>query len=430
MAGNKTDNMTLPQSVVIQCPECGTGVQTVIYHQAKSMACPQCRSLFKYNAERSLFKQHVFKETTEQFTIPLNSRGSIQGEQYEVIGIQVKKEKRSNYEWREYLLFNPVYGYATLSEYNGHWNFLYQLNDYPRAIPVSRRKIEYEKKDFHLYNKYKTTLVYAQGEFYYDILREGDTKVKEFICPPFILLNEESGDEIRWFLGEYMTPSDIKSIFTLDTVPSRSGVGATQLMISDFKFERLLSLTVIFACILGVMQLFFSYGAAEKKILNKVYYKHNLNAEKVIVTEPFDLTDGTSALEFKVSSPLNNNWLDIDIELINDVTGEQYEAVKSLEFYSGYDDGAWTEGSQNESVIISSVPEGRYHLNITPDWGTQSNEWADPSFTLNVIHDVGLPSNFLWVLLIICIFPAIQYYRERNFETRRWMESDYSIDNS
>jgi len=43
-----------------------------------------------------------------------------------------------------------------------------------------------------------------------------------------------------------------------------------------------------------------------------------------------------------------------------------------------------------------------------------------------VVKNVTLWSNFWIILLLLAIFPALQYYRERNFEKRRWMNSDYS----
>ncbi len=41
------------------------------------------------------------------------------------MGFVIKRDNAYNFQWREYLLFNPYKGYAFLSEYNGHWNFFY-----------------------------------------------------------------------------------------------------------------------------------------------------------------------------------------------------------------------------------------------------------------------------------------------------------------
>jgi hypothetical protein len=193
--------------------------------------------------------------------------------------------------------------------------------------------------------------------------------------------------------------------------------------------EILISSGIAFALLLFTVQVIIATFAKNESVFSKTFYDSEMTKEKLIKSSSFELKGGTSASEIFVFSPLSNSWLDVDIELINEQTGERFEAIKSLEFYSGVDDGmSWTEGDQKESVVLSAVPDGRYYMLIYPDWGTNGSGLPNPSFTVEVRRDVAIWSNLFWTILLVSIYPIAIYFLEKNFESRRWMESDYVHD--
>lgn len=120
--------------------------------------------------------------------------------------------------------------------------------------------------------------------------------------------------------------------------------------------------------------------------------------------------------------PLDNNWFAADFTLINESDGSEYNFTKEIEYYHGTEDGtSWSEGSQLGEAFLSKIPAGRYHINIYPEFGT-----ADKSFALTVKRDVAFYGNMWVTLLLLAIFPAVYFFLKRNFEKRRWAESDYS----
>jgi hypothetical protein len=194
----------------------------------------------------------------------------------------------------------------------------------------------------------------------------------------------------------------------------------------QLRSSLLISSGIVFALILILVQITLASIAKNEVVFQKTFYDSELTKEKLIKSSSFELKGGTSASEIFVFSPLSNNWLDVDIELINELTGERFEAIKSLEFYSGVDDGmSWTEGDQKESVVLSAVPDGRYYMLVYPDWGTNLSGLPNPSFTVEVRRDVAIWSNLFWTILLVSIYPIAIYFLEKNFESRRWMESDY-----
>jgi hypothetical protein len=408
------------------CKVCSGNLPNHGKFQNKAIVCPTCQSYFVYDEQLQLKLEKTFSGTFLK-DIPLGTKGILFGNEYIVRGIIRKKETGSNkYFWTEYILYNPQIGYATLSQFNGHWNLLIQVDQYPRKLSLNVRQFTFQENHYLVYNKYNTKIENAEGEFYYDILKDEDAKIKEYISPPFILIEDRHHDEIKWHKGEYCSPNDIKSAFKLESVSDRIGIGATQTMKVGIRSSLLISSGIVFAIILILVQITLASIAKNEVVFQKTFYDSELTKEKLIKSSSFELKGGTSASEIFVFSPLSNNWLDVDIELINEITGERFEAIKSLEFYSGVDDGmSWTEGDQKESVVLSAVPDGRYYMLVYPDWGTNLSGLPNPSFTVEVRRDVAIWSNLFWTILLVSIYPIAIYFLEKNFESRRWMESDY-----
>lgn len=419
---------SIPSSVIEithTCPHCGVNIPSILKAQALILACSSCHYSIQRLADGKLVKLNEFKVNVEP-DIPLYSTGILHGVTYQVVGFLQKRQIGTTYDWREYLLFNPYHGYAILSEYNGHWNYIISVKDYSRQyLRTAAGSIVYKANIYKLYNRYKGTVKYAIGEFNSDILAERDTQVEEYICPPFMMVKESNGDELRWYLGEYVSSSEIKKIFNLNSVPARTGVGATQLFWFGTQMGTMYMITLVYALLLLVIQLFYDGTAKNEKVFARNYGVADTNAQQAIVTPSFELTGGKSAVQFDVAAPINNDWFDLDIELINHQTGERFEVAKSIEFYSGVDGGEyWSEGKREDYIIVSEVPDGTYHLNLYPHWNSLSSNPV--TFDIRVFRDVALWANFVLLLLLGCLPVVLHFFMYKTFEARRWMESDYS----
>jgi len=96
-----------------------------------------------------------------------------------------------------------------------------------------------------------------------------------------------------------------------------------------------------------------------------------------------------------------------------------------VSYYFGRDsDGAWTEGSHKDSVVVPSVPPGHYYLRIEPE--------LDPRhplihYSVAVKRDVPV-FGFYGLALLALLLPAVAItWRRLNFERLRWAESDHPI---
>ncbi|MCK6611674.1 MAG: DUF4178 domain-containing protein [Bacteroidia bacterium] len=409
------------------CPTCLKTWNLIIQAQAISRVCPHCHSLFILRGKNRFESQKKLDSSIHTSKIPLGSKGILRGTNYEVCGFSIKAERGSpNYAWREYMLFNPELGYASLSEYNGHWGLFEELNEFPRIKTNSTtHDIAYQERSFQLFSRYRFNVLKAEGEFPFD-LSNTDCKIFEFISPPYTLVNEVSDDSNNWYLGEYINKSEIEKAFQVTALPQRLGVGAAQPLAGNFKAKEITTISAVFVFLAALLQAAFGYMAAEEVVFSHTYYRSEMDTSKTIRSGSFHIQHDQKALELILFSPLNNNWLDVDAELINEETGERFEALKSLEFYSGYDEGYWTEGDKEGSVVLSSVPKGRYHFNFYPDFGSPGGLLENDKFTVEAKSDVPLFSNLLWLILFASLVPIFAHLREYYLEYNRWANSDFS----
>jgi hypothetical protein len=170
-----------------------------------------------------------------------------------------------------------------------------------------------------------------------------------------------------------------------------------------------------------VTQIIAGATAANEPVYQGDFSYSSGDVDKVKTSPQFELRQGTANVEFTLFSPIDNEWLEVQVDLVNDETGDTYEFEQGVEYYSGYDiDGGWIEGSRFNYKRLSSIPEGKYHLNI------EASGTHDRPYRISVRRDVLTWSNFLWALLLLSIFPAIAWWRSRRFELARWSTSDFS----
>jgi hypothetical protein len=385
-----------------------------------AMTCTSCNVYFRagnWNKKKITFANAIPP------AIPLGTKGKIDGTLYEVMGFVVKRENKYKYQWREYLLFNPFMGYSFLSEYNGHWNFVWPVEDNPAA--KTEDSFYREGSTFRLYQKYSATVVYASGEFFFDVNDITDsTRNAEYIAPPYLYAREESADSVLWCKGEYLTPGEVAGAFKISesTLPKKTGLGYTEPITGNFKPSSLIRLSLILACAIIVLQIILANISGDQEVFRGSYQQSDLKNQKFFVTPAFTLEGGSKNLSIRVEAPVDNDWFFAEFSLIDEATGSEYNFTKDIEYYHGYEEGTdWSEGSTRGEAFLSQIPGGKYHINIYPEFST-----ANHFFSLVVKRDVPTMSNFVVTLVMLALFPVGYFLRRRRQERRRWSESDYS----
>lgn len=405
----------------VSCPKCAAENQLRGKAMTVALTCKACGTYFRTGTWNKAAVEFRYKEAHQ--VIPIGAKGRIDNFVYEVMGFAVKEETKYHFKWREYLLFSPYRGYAFLSEYNGHWNFVWPIEGDPRKN-ISVNDFNYEGAEYRLYQKYNAKVVYARGEFFFDVFDITESTVNsEFIAPPYMLALEKSHDSILWCKGEYFKPGEIAEAFSMPArkFPFREGVGYTEPLHASFSDKALISFTVLIFLVTLLAQLLMSSSADDKVVFQHDYHDTDLKDQKMIATPSFDLEGGMRNVEVYVYAPVDNNWFFSEFTLINDNTGDEYNFTKEVEYYSGYEDGvSWTEGARSGEAVLSMIPAGRYHINIYPEFN------MNHAFSITVKRDVPVSTNFYITAIGLLLFPAFYLVRKHYRERERWSDSDYS----
>ncbi|WP_165864984.1 DUF4178 domain-containing protein [Rufibacter latericius] len=170
------------QPLEVICPQCKNSIALFTFAQAKSVVCKRCSYLSEVQDGKLVPIQEVDKEKRDPL-LPIGSEGRIQGVLYMVVGFLVYKEQNLKYRWREYVLFNPVHGYSFLSEYDGHWTFFRFISDFSIGAKRTLPALYYMDREFKLYNKYRSQVLSARGEFFWHITKDNSQHL-EYIAPP------------------------------------------------------------------------------------------------------------------------------------------------------------------------------------------------------------------------------------------------------
>ena len=414
----------------LSCPSCGATVTIRSFGQAVNVVCGSCHSILDAQDPKVQVLQKFAAAMKFQPLIPLGSRGKLRGTVYEVIGfhrrqIDVDGEK---YGWGEYVLFNPYKGFRYLTEYDGHWNDVAPLRTLPN-VTLANGPVNYLGQTYKHFQTAHAATIFVIGEFPWQV-RVGETvTVSDYVAPPRVLSSETTGDkEVTWSLGEYMNGGDLWKAFSLPGHPPPPiGVYENQpspLTATNRAIWKSCGLLLVGAVLLFII----NAGLSNNKAVFTHAYAFDTNdpaGEHSFVTQPFEFT-GSRAAPVKVESyaNLDNNWLYLNYALVNDDTGQTYDFGREVSYYSGYDsDGSWSEGSRRDSVIIPSVPPGRYFLRIEPETDRKPGRI---SYTVTVTHDYPV-GYWFWIAAGLLVVPAILItWRSMNFEHLRWQESDHS----
>ena len=411
-----------PQVKTLRCSGCGNPLTLRGMEKTEAIACDACGSVIDLTDENLRIISTFQSKIKYQPLIPLGRRGKIRGEQFEAIGYlrRAVTVEGTDYEWSEYLLFNPYKGFRWLAEYNGHWNFMKTTT---QNLKQKSGQVRYLDKTFRHFQTAKARVVYVVGEFYWKVQAGETCTVTDYISPPLILSQEQTEQETSWTIGEYIEPETLWKAFNLTTpIPARIGVGANQ--VSPYKsqsssFWTLFGYLFMAAVIIHLALFFLSH--------NKLVYDHRFvfqqkNKEKAVVTELFDIPGHTSNVVIKTAAaPLNNSWLHLNMSLINE-DGRAYDFGREISYYHGTEDGsAWSEGGFTDEAVLPSIPEGRYYLRIEPE-----SSVSRVNYHVQVYRDVPQWSFFFLALGALCIPPIIRIWRSSRFEHARWAESDHA----
>ena len=419
----------------LSCPNCAGPLELRAPDKTERVTCPNCNSLLDVNQGQLQFLKALEKPWFQPL-LPLGREGETPEGKMTVIGAMARSVtiEGVQYFWSEYLLYNPPIGFRWLVHSDDHWNYVQAVP--PGEILESGKYATYRNKNYKIFQDAQARVEVVLGEFYWKVETGEQVRGVDYVAPPYMLSKEVSTvyvsdpnepekrkratGEINWSLGTYVTPKQIEKAFSVTGLPRPSGVAPNQ----PYKHWWIYKYWLAFIGLLlvaGVLGFVFS-GSTKQVFSQNVTLPPLPNADgtQVFFSDPFELA-GRRNIRITGESPVQNTWVYLEGDLINDETGVVQSFPIDISYYQGVEDGeSWSEGGQTDAAYTSSMPAGRYILRLEGQW----ERWQQPApVTIKIEQNVTHGFNLLIALIVISIGPIIMIIYHIGFERRRWSES-------
>ena len=432
---NLREGMAIPTATVVaqvfRCPSCGAPMQARS-KDILAVGCVTCGAVIDAADPNHRVLTAALGMRDEKYVprIPLGSKGTLEGKPVEVIGFLVRQSKSEGiaYDWREYLLAGENGTYRWLTEYNGHWNIVDVLSKPPTTSGVIMvDNVRYGAQSFrHFATTPVAEVIQVAGEFTWRVRRGETSQVIDYVAPPLMLSRESTGNDLNWSLGTYVAPEAIAEAFKLSgRMIAPVGVYANQPNPWEETNRRVFKLFWKLALAAIVLQIFFAYIAGGRTLLRQDVVLSPQMAEDSVVTREFEVKGKPRKITVRNSTSLDNNWIGLDLMLVNKASGQAWPVTREVAYYYGRDGGeSWSEGNREDEVVFLNIPPGTYYLTVDPDIAPEKP--VPVHDTIEVRSGGAGWSNFWMLMIFLVIFPIFTVMRRAAFETGRWAESDHA----
>jgi predicted RNA-binding Zn-ribbon protein involved in translation (DUF1610 family) len=401
-------------SVVIVCGSCGS---------AHDLDDPHHPVLFQATLERA-----------PRPLIPLGSRGRLRGCDYEVIGF-LRRESRVEglaYPWSEYLLFNLGGGFAWLSEYEGHWNYILPTTHQPILFRKRGGEfVQYREQRFRHFQTSEAKVTFVLGEFYWRVAIGETALVRDFVAPPRLLSEERMARELLYSIGEYIEGGELRAAFRVERpFPEPLGVYANQPSPWTDRLPGYWRLFGLFAMVLLVMQIVFVSRDAGAPVFPMTVQLEPDHPELAQTTPAFQWPAGRRDLDVVADLDSVDGRIGLKAELVEATRATVWGRTEEVSAHYAHEPLA--PGHRRFAWRFPEVPKGRYYLVVSvvatgPDAAGEAPVVYRPPLTatLNIRRAKTSWGMFFLGLIALAAWPGLANWRSSAFETRRWMASDH-----
>jgi predicted RNA-binding Zn-ribbon protein involved in translation (DUF1610 family) len=443
----------------LSCPQCGGPLELRAPDVAERVTCPNCGSLLDINRGQLRYLRTLQPVGYKQ-EIPLGAQAEFEGQQLTVIGFMTRSVEFEGvrYYWQEYLLYNPAVGFRWLVQSDAHWSYVRAVP--PGEVTEAGARASYQGKSFKVFQDAWAQVDYVTGEFYWKVEVGERVQARDYVRAPEMLSKEVSGfsgggmqaEEVNWSLGTYLPLAEVEKKFNLQNLPKPSTVAPNQPFTAG-KVYKYWALMLLATVAVGFLTTFLD---SKKKIFEQTFV---LQPQATPTPNVVQLPNGqtvtlpsaaapaaaggsgesawvqfTEAFEIKprqnirvtAQANVENSWLYVAGDLIDEETGLVQEFDIPVEYYSGVEDGeSWSEGGTEKSAYVSALPGGRYTMRLESQWGDWKTP-APPRLTVRVEQGVTRGVNFILALIGVSLIPLITVFRHVAFEKRRWADSAFN----
>ncbi|XHR98797.1 hypothetical protein ACFB49_03900 [Sphingomonas sp. DBB INV C78] len=410
-----------PATQTLSCPSCGGTIELKAAGYTVTVVCQYCASVLDVaNPDVRIIKE--YHEAAAQLAIPLGTRGTLKGVEWEAIGYLQKSE--DGFTWEEYLLFNPYHGYRWLVTDGRGWSFGTMLTRLPQTTSFGKGLV-LDGRSYSHFADGRAKVDYVLGEFYWRVRVDDNVRTADYVRPNWMLSWEGSGAEDSWTLSELLKAGEVKREFGAGLSAGMfSGLPPMPHQPSPYAGALKPALAFAAIAIVALFVLTMMFGGSQRAVTETVTIEPDRPGRSITVG-PITLTRRQAVTIAAQAPALDNAWVDLDYSLVDRATQESFDAYGLAERYSGYDsDGSWTEGSRTAATKMAMLPAGTYDLLVDAEAHNWTGQMREVQVQVTVNRGARFWSNLILAMLFVIIPVGIMLWRHLKFENARLAESD------
>jgi ribosomal protein L37AE/L43A len=413
------------KTAAFQCRNCGAALAPKL-ETSVVIVCGSCGSAHDLDDPGHPVLFQAALNAGPRPRIPLGSRGRLRGQDYEVIGYlrRASRVEGIDYTWSEYLLFNLGGGFAWLSEYDGHWNYILPTTHQP--VPFQKRGgkfLQYREEQFRLFQTSEAEVTYVLGEFYWRVALGEKAVLRDFVAPPRMLSEERMERELLYSIGEYIEGEELREAFKVErSFPEPRGVYANQPSPWAARLPGYWRLFGVFAGVLLLLQIGFVALDGNVRAAPMALQLEVGHPEFAQNTAAFRVPHGGRDLEVEADLDSADGRIGLKLELVDAASSTVFGKAQDISARRAYPPPP--AGHRKLTWRFPRVPKGSYYLMVSAT-GDELPGGQPLNATLQVRRARTGWSMFFLALLGLAAWPGMVQWRNSAFETRRWMASDY-----
>lgn len=412
----------------INCTNCQAPIEVPGGRKVETKICEYCGAQLDLTTAQAQVLGQNRQDINPGFVFNVGQKCTFKGKPYEVAGRMLYSDMEG-YLTREYLLFNENDEYLWLAEENNH----YVLNTPTQMAPTTdpfamlpKQKTTVNNESFQFYEGGYSELIWVDGALPWKAAAGDTFQYADLIAPPRIFGAENDGNEVEFFIGDYIEPKEVYAAFGITDQEPRPKLRVHGAQPYTRSFQARITIWAgLGFTLLNLALMIWSMTVDGKLAFRKAIVAADYLKETK--TEAFDLPKG-SILAVRTYANLRNSWISTQIAFV-DVKTENVvaEVWSDIGYYSGYEGGEhWSEGDKGKTKYFKSPGPGKYKLIIKADGGRDGiSKHLGPArevLVVRVYTGIVLTRYFLIAFILFAIITLIVATRKSAFESKRWSE--------
>ena len=385
------------------CPECKISVAIPGGDAAATVTCPGCHTSFEGSG--AVLSTQEASSRPSGALLKVGQRGVVDDIDYVVTGWIFSHGKEDGWAFTswEYMLYNPDVGYRWLVCSDDHYSIAKPIPPIDEEAATTLKsgfagdKLSHHGRKYKISGRGSSSIHWVEGQLPYVAKVNDGSEYCDAAKAPYLLSMEKSADEVEYFEARYMQRQEVADSFdlALGEIPVPAEKAAHQSYpISPFRKQALLCM-LVFAALNSVA---IMNSNSNGTYVQDFAFSH-ADWKSEVLSSPFAVTQDDSVVRLMVTTQVDNDWVYVDLGLLDDDRRVLHEFGTTIQQYHGVAGGeSWREGGRGHTFHMKISKAGNYRVLLLGQAQTYQGK-----ISLEVSQGCTL-NEMNWVLLLFCGF--------------------------